>query len=419
MITANMIVKSLLIKNGLVADCNGETRADVLIDNGLIAQVGRITEPPGGEFEVIDARGNAVMPAFVDLHCHLRDPGLTRKEDVASGCRAAAAGGYTTLVAMANTAPPCATLAAAGDVMRRGAELGLCDISQCVCFTENFDGRTLNHLDRLFAEDPGGQVGFVSDDGCGVASGAVFYEGLNKCADAGRTLLIHAEDREFSGVDAAAAEDLETLRDVYLIEKILAEKPAARAHFCHVSTRKSAEAIIAARRRGARITFEVTPHHIALNDGVKYRVNPPLRPESDRRFLIDCAKGGFAGAIATDHAPHTPADKAGGAPGMVGLETAFPVCYSVLVLENGLTLSALSNLMSRGPARIMGVNKGEIAPGFIGDIVIADINTRHAVDSARFYSKGRNTPFEGGEYRGAVLCTVKGGQIVYRSEGFN
>ena len=393
---------SLLIKNGLVTDCGGQARADVLIENGIIARVGQIDRIDRDDCETLDASGLAVMPAFVDLHAHLRDPGLTHKEDAASGCRAAAAGGYTTLVAMANTGPVCSDLETARDVMRRAAEQGICDVSQCVSLTKDFDGRTTSHLDAIFSGDTGGQIRFVSDDGHGIKSGAVFREGLEKCAAAGRVLLIHAEE-----------EDEETARDARIAEEL-----GLRAHFCHVSTRVSAEIITAAKRRGAKLTFEVTPHHIALNDSTEYRVNPPLRPEGDRRFLIDCLKNGLADAISTDHAPHTPEDKAAGAPGLVGLETAFAVCYSVLCAENGLPLPALSNLMSRSPAKIMGINKGEIKPGFIGDIIVADVNARYTIDSSRFYSKGRNTPFDGMEYYGKVLYTVKNGRIIYGPEGF-
>lgn len=394
----------MIIKNATLVDHRGERTGDLHINGSFI------TETSDGE--VIDGYGLHVFPAFIDLHTHLRTPGLTHKEDVASGTRAAVRGGYTTLNAMANTLPVCSDLEIARDVC--GQTQGLCDVFQTVSMTKDFDGKTITHLDDLSGTDS--YIKCISEDGYGVANGAVFLEVLRRAAQHKKVALIHAEDAALSAVDMAAAEDLETIRDLYLIDFYCKKYGAEglRVHFCHVSTEYSARAVIAAKERGLPVSFEVTPHHIALNDSVDFRVNPPLRPEYDRKFLLDAIANGSVDAIATDHAPHTAQDKLNGAPGLVGLETAFQVCYTVLCRDNGLPLSKLSELMSYNPAKILGVNKGSLDIGMVGDVTLVDLSCEVTVDSSQFASKGRNTPFEGRKYWGQVVMTVKGGEVKYR-----
>jgi dihydroorotase len=352
---------------------------------------------------MIDKNGLHILPAFVDLHTHLRTPGLTHKEDIESCTRAAVRGGYTTLNAMANTLPVCSSAEIAHEVCEKARALGLCDVYQSISATKDFDGKTVSHLDNLNSPF----IKCISEDGYGIADGRVFLEVLRHGDESGKVILIHAEDTSLSAIDMYAAEDLETIRDLYLIGLYCEKngKGNLKVHFCHVSTEYSARAIIAAKKRGLPITFEVSPHHIALNDSVEFRVNPPLRRESDRAFLVKSILNGDVDAIATDHAPHTTEDKRNGAPGLVGLETAFSVCYTVLCRENGLPLEKLSELMSVNPARILGISNN--------DIVHVDLEREITVDSSTFFSKGRNTPFDGRTYYGEVIKTIKNGEVVY------
>ena len=399
---------SLLIKNASLP--NGGA-ADIHIGDGIIKRIcgpGQAPAPEGAS--AIDASGLCVMPSFADLHTHLRTPGQTHKETLQTGCAAAARGGYTAVNAMANTSPVCSSYARAQAVAEEANALGLCSVFQSVSLTDGFDGKTTGHLDA-WEPGRGAAVRCVSEDGRGLADGAVFLEAIRKANAFGLLPLIHAEDGCFSKVDMAAAEDLETLRDLYLLERY-----GCTAHFCHVSTQTSAQAIINAKRRGVPITFEVTPHHLALNETVGFRVNPPMRPESDRRFLLEAAASGLVDAIATDHAPHTGDEKADGAPGLVGLETAFAVCHTVLCVEMGMPLASLVNMMSANPRRLLGLPEARVARGFPADLVLADLNARHTVNAANFASMGRNTPFDGMAFTGMVKATVKGGKVIYNEE---
>jgi len=393
----------MIIKNAILVDYRGERKDDLFIENGIIS------EKCNGE--VIDGRGLHVLPAFVDLHTHLRSPGMTHKEDVASGTRAALRGGYTTINAMANTRPVCSSVEIAREVCEQAQ--GICDVYQCISVTKDFDGKTVSHLDSLNGTDT--YIKCISEDGYGVADGGVVLEVLRRADKLGKVVIIHAEDASLSAIDMYAAEDLETIRDLYLIELYCKKHgyKGLKVHFCHVSTEYSAIAIIDAKRRGLPVSFEVSPHHIALNDGVDFRVNPPLRRESDRAFLVKTILDGNVDVIATDHAPHTVQDKLDGAPGLVGLETAFQVCYTTLCRQNGLPLSKLSELMSYNPAKILRINKGSLDIGSAGDIVLVDLACEVTVDSSRFFSKGRNSPFDKRVYFGEVIMTVKNGERKY------
>ncbi len=394
----------MLIKNGLLVDHATSQLADIYIEDGVIQEIGILEK----DCPIIDATNMTVMPAFVDLHVHLRDPGFTYKEDLVSGSAAAVAGGYTTVNLMANTKPIISTLADAKDVVERMAEIGICDAYQCMSFTRSFDGKDLSHLNELEMDQEQQFIKFISDDGFGIRHGGIFYQGLEKCTELDRIVMIHAEDHDFSAIDMGMAEDLETARDCYVAEKV-----NGKIHFCHVSTKFSAETIIAAKQRGVPVTFEVTPHHLALTNDVTYKVHPPLRTEEDRQFLIDCIRNNWVDAIATDHAPHSVEDKEKGSPGMVGLETAFSVCYTALVKKEGIPMQKLSALMSKIPANLMRINKGEIAVGVTADLVIVDTEQEIVIQSDALHSKSKNTPFDGQKYFGKVIKTIKAGEIVF------
>jgi dihydroorotase len=331
---------------------------------------------------------------------------LTYKEDLLSGSRAAVRGGYTAVNLMANTKPVCSSMEVFEYVKNKAMEIGLTDINQVISITKNLDGKDISHLDEISNE-----VKFISDDGRGIVDNKVMYDGMKKALEKNIIVISHVEDEKLAAFDTRLSENLMTNRDVSL-----AEYTGCSLHIAHVSTREAMECIIASKRKGNNITCEVTPHHIGLTDEIKYKVNPPIRTRSDVDFLINAIKEGWVDAIGTDHAPHSYEDKKNGAAGISGIETSFSVCYTKLVREGHISINKLSEIMSKNPANIMGLNKGKIQIGYDGDLVLVDINKIFNVDSSKFQSRGKNTPFEGMELYGEVICTIKGGKVVYSKE---
>ena len=290
---------------------------------------------------------------------------------------------------------------------QKAAEVGLCDVNQTVSITENFDGKTIDHLKTLPAS-----VKFITEDGHGVQDNATMARAFAICTQRDITVMSHAEDMEISPWDYRLAEDIETVRNCWLSEYY-----QTRLHMCHVSTRGAIEAIQMAKLRGAPVTCEVTPHHLWFTDDTcDYRVNPPIRTADDVQALIDAIRSGVVDAIATDHAPHSEEDKLKGMAGMVGSETAFGVCYTKLCKEEGLPLELLSHLMSTRPAEILGLAKGQLEPGYDADFVLVDLDTPYTVDKNKLHSKSHNCPFDGAQLYGRVCATVKGGELTYQAE---
>ena len=389
----------MLIKNAKLSD---GTQVDVLIRNGKIA--GLMQDMPAHGEEVIDAAGRTLLPGFIDLHCHWRTPGFEYKEDIATGSAAAAAGGYTFVNLMPNTKPVCSSAAQAHAVMDEAERLGICGANQTISITENFDGHTLDHLKSL-PED----LRFITEDGKGVQNNQVMAKAFAICAQRDLVLMSHAEDMEISKWDYRLAENIETVRNLHLSEYY-----GTRLHMCHVSTKEAVAAIGDAKRRGVPVTCEVTPHHLWFAD-TDYRVNPPIRQAEDVEALVEAIRTGVVDAIATDHAPHSPEDKANGAAGMIGLETAFGVCYTKLCREKGLDLYYLEALMSRFPAAILGLaGKGAIQVGMDADLTLVELDTLYVVDAAAMHSKSHNTPFDGVTLYGRVDLTIRGGRVTYQ-----
>ena len=389
----------MLIKNAKLSD---GTQVDVLIRNGKIA--GLMQDMPAHGEEVIDAAGRTLLPGFIDLHCHWRTPGFEYKEDIATGSAAAAAGGYTFVNLMPNTKPVCSSAAQAHAVMDEAERLGICGANQTISITENFDGHTLDHLKSL-PED----LRFITEDGKGVQNNQVMSKAFAICAQRDLVLMSHAEDMEISKWDYRLAENIETVRNLQLSEYY-----GTRLHMCHVSTKEAMAAIGDAKRRGVPVTCEVTPHHLWFAD-TDYRVNPPIRQAEDVEALVDAIRTGVVDAIATDHAPHSAEDKANGAAGMIGLETAFGVCYTKLCREKGLDLYYLEALMSRFPAAILGLaGKGAIQVGMDADLTLVELDTPYVVDAAAMHSKSHNTPFDGVTLYGRVDLTIRGGRVTYQ-----
>lgn len=391
---------SLLIKTARIIDEEKDFFGDIYIENGKIMDFGEILNY---DCEKIEGNRMVVMPAFIDLHVHFREPGFTEKEDLYSGGLAALKGGYTLVNTMANTNPVCSSMELVEWVLNKSKKNDLVDIHQTVSITKDFDGETLNHLDDL-----DNRVKFISDDGYGVKSSLVMYRAMVKAKEKGFTIMVHAEDEDLTPIDYRISENIETIRDIYL-----AKVTESRLHLSHVSTKEAIEEIRRGKAEGVKLTCEVTPHHISLWED-DYKVNPPIREKADVNALIQAIKDGTVDAIATDHAPHTAEDKAKGLPGLSGIETAFSVVYTSLVKSGKIDLRKLSKIMSGNPGRIFGVKKGRIEKGYHADLTFLDLDKEVIVNGEKFISKGKNTPFNGMKFNGEVVMTMKDGKIKYK-----
>ncbi len=392
----------LLIKNSRIIDEELDLIGDVYIAEGKISEYG---ENLNYDCEIIDGKDLVLMPAFIDLHVHFREPGFTNKEDLSTGGHAALKGGFTFVNLMGNTKPICSSMDIVDYVLNRAKELDLVDIHQCVSITKNFDGHTLDHLDQL-----DNKVKIITDDGMGINSNIVMYNAMVKAKKKNLTIMTHAEDKDLTPIDYRISENIITVRDIYL-----AKATGAKLHLAHVSTKEAIEEIRKAKREGVNVTCEVTPHHISLWDN-DYLVNPPIRSKADVDEIISGIIDGTVDTIATDHAPHTKEDKEKGSPGLSGLETAFSITYTTLVKGHKISLNKLSQLMSANPGRIMGINKGRIKAGYDADLVLVDLNKKVIIDSNTFLSKGKNTPFNGREVYGDLVMTLKDGKRKYKSK---
>ncbi|MEG1555495.1 MAG: dihydroorotase [Bacteroidales bacterium] len=393
----------MIIKKIHIIDDLQDFFGDIRVENGKITEIG--TELVN-DSDVIDFSNKdwVLLPAFTDLHAHFRDPGFTYKEDIESGSKAAIHGGYTAVNLMPNTKPICSSMNLVKDVEHRIEAIGLILAHQTLSMTKNLEGKEYEHLKALQK----GEILFVSDDGKGVNDNGVMEEIFKICKKKEIIIMSHAEDHQYSATDMRKAENNMTFRDIELCAKT-----GGRIHFCHVSTIEAIEAIAKARKQGLNITCEVTPHHIfATGEEVNhYRVNPPFREQKDIHALIKAMQNGMVDAIATDHAPHSEEDKQNGAPGMTGLELAFSLCYTKLVKENHLSLNQLVKLMSTNPSAMMKLNKGKINVGMNADFAIVDLKNPYIIDSAKFFSKGKNTPFNGKKVYGKIIHTIRNGKI--------
>jgi len=389
----------LLIKGARIVDGSTDFFGDLYIKDGLINLIGKDINV---NCRTIEGEGLVLLPSFTDLHAHFRDPGPTYKEDLLSGSRAAVKGGYTYVNLMANTKPVCSNMEIVNYVKNQIAEIGLIDVHQVVSVTKDFDGSDISHIGEI--DDT---IKFLSEDGKGVENNEVMLRAMIKAKEKKLGIMSHAEFSELNKYDTRLSENLMTIRDIEL-----ASFTGCHLHMCHVSTKEAMGNIIAAKKRGVNVTCEVTPHHIGLIDS-PYRVNPPIRHKEDVAFLINSITQDYVDAIGTDHAPHSEEDKQNGAPGLSGIETSFSVCYTNLVKEGHITLNKLTEIMAKNPAVLMGTNKGQIKPGYDGDIVLVDISKSTKVESKVFESKGKNTPFDGMELYGQVITTIKAGKVVY------
>jgi dihydroorotase len=423
---------SLLIKGGRVVDPAGgiDAPADVLIEGGQIVGVG--TDLPAAE-EEISAQGLVVAPGFIDLHVHLREPGFEYKETIASGTRAAARGGFTSVVCMPNTNPPVDNRAVVEFILAEAARNGAVRVYPIGAITKGRRGEELSGMADLAAA---GVVAF-SDDGNTVMNAAVMRRALEYGKMLDLPLSVHCEDVHLAGQglmnegrmstllglpgQTRAAESVIIARDVEL-----ARLTGGRIHFAHVSTKEGVDLIRRAKELGLRVSAEATPHHLTLTDeqvatyDPNTKVSPPLRTREDVEALRAGLLDGTIDCIATDHAPHSRDDKdveyAHAAWGMVGLETAWPVIYTHLVLTGALSLLQAIDLFTRQPADLFNLPGGRIAVGEPADLVLFDPNKKQQVTEELLVSKGKNSPFIGQELQGWPVYTIVGGQIKWGDE---
>lgn len=419
----------LLIRNGRVVDpASGTDRVmDVCLDGDRIAALRENLDKSGCE-QVVDASGWVVAPGLVDSHVHFRDPGFPHKEDIRTGAASAAAGGFTTVICMANTNPPVDRVEIMRDLRRRAKELPI-HVLNTSTLTVGMGGEMLADLESLKAV---GAVGFT-DDGRAVMDGGLLKRAMEKGRELGVPISLHEEDpalvetpgihqgriSEQLGLAGAPALAEETLvaRDC-----LLALHTGASVVIQHISSAVSVELLRAMKALGAKVYGEVTPHHFSLNEeillekGTLAKVNPPIRTEEDRLALIRGLQDGALDGIATDHAPHAAQEKDRGmreAPsGMIGLETALALGLTKLVKPGYLSLSQLVEKMALAPARLYGLEAGELRVGGPADLVLFDPEEHWTVGS-RFWSRSSNSPFIGMELSGRVKCTICGGKPVY------
>ena len=473
-------MKTTVIFNARLVDANSEIFGAIVVRGGRIVQIlpnvqkkeDAIAEVGEGA-ETIDANGLVLMPAFVDMHAHFRDPGQTEKEDLQSGLLAAEAGGFGTVVLMPNTSPVISEISLAKKIMDEAAQKSKVKVFQTVSLTRDFGGEDTSHLDSLDSS----QIPVISEDGRDVRSSAIMLEAMKKAAKAGAIVACHCEDIDlaaeakklrssaisilknegiFLGKYENATPDF--LKNGKITEKIkeaqelfskahsilalaedvaternlrLAQVAGCKIHICHCSTAQSLEAVRRAKKAGVRVTCEVTPHHVALSlDKFPFAdfalVNPPIRKKIDVDAILNAINDGTVDCISTDHAPHTQNDKAAGAPGFPGLETAFSVLNSNSQIEIGnllyslgfknssippeetqkVQLRVISKLMSENPAKILNLNEGLLQRGFDAKFVLVDPEERWIVNPNDFKTKGRSSPFASMELCGKVKKTL-------------
>ncbi len=421
---------SLLIKGGRVIDPsqNIDDALDVLVENGCVKEIGKgLTAPAGAD--VIDAAGRIVTPGLIDMHVHLRDPGLEYKEDIISGTRAAALGGFTSIVCMPNTKPVIDNKAIAAYIINKAKQEGYCNVFPVGSITYGMSGDRLSEMGELRES---GCVA-VSDDGRPVANAELMRRALEYARGMGILVITHAEELSLVGEGVMnegftsteiglkgiprIAEDIATARDV-----MLAEYTNSPIHIAHVSTSGSVDIIRLAKSRGVKVTCETAPHYFTLTDdavrgyNTNAKMNPPLREADDVAAIKAGLKDGTIDCIATDHAPHHLDEKDVefnvALNGIIGLETSLPL--SLKLVEDGLlTLNQLVEKMSYNPSNIIGLKRGSLAVGSIADITLIDLAAQWTVAADALASKSKNSPFLGWKMKGAATGTILAGKVIH------
>ena len=424
---------TILIKNGRLINPseNLDKVMDIFVEDGIIKEKAESIEKQADT--VIDAAGCYVMPGLIDLHVHFRDPGLTYKEDIETGSKAAAKGGFTTVCCMPNTKPLVDNLETVKYIIEKGEKTGLTNVLPVGAVTKNMAGVEITDVEELKKAG----ICAISEDGKSVMNSGVYRKAMKNAAKANVPVLAHCEDINLVeggvinlgdksselGVKGIsnAVEDVIAMRDI-----MLAKETGATLHLCHCSTKDSVEMVKRAKEEGIKVTAEVCPHHFSMcsdditsNDG-NFKMNPPLRAREDMEALIKGLQDDIMDVISTDHAPHSAEEKAKDlehAPfGIVGLETSVALTVTNLVKKGYLTPMQMAAKMSYNPAKVLGIPKGTLDEGKIADITIIDPDKEYTIDVNTFESKGKNTPFDGYKVSGEVEYTILNGKVVYSNK---
>jgi len=424
---------TILIKNGRLINPseNLDKVMDIFVEDGIIKEKAESIEKQADT--VIDVAGCYVMPGLIDLHVHFRDPGLTYKEDIETGSKAAAKGGFTTVCCMPNTKPVVDNVETVKYIIEKGEKTGLTNVLPVGAVTKNMAGVEITDVEELKKAG----ICAISEDGKSVMNSGVYRKAMKNAAKANVPVLAHCEDINLVeggvinlgdksselGVKGIsnAVEDVIAMRDI-----MLAKETGATLHLCHCSTKDSVEMVKRAKEEGIKVTAEVCPHHFSMcsdditsNDG-NFKMNPPLRAREDMEALIKGLQDDIMDVISTDHAPHSAEEKAKDlehAPfGIVGLETSVALTVTNLVKKGYLTPMQMAAKMSYNPAKVLGIPKGTLDEGKIADITIIDPDKEYTIDVNTFESKGKNTPFDGYKVSGEVEYTILNGKVVYSNK---
>jgi dihydroorotase len=424
--------KRLIIRNGRVIDPSTgyDGIADVLIEGGMVAAVGQNLEASGGP-AVFDATGLIVAPGFIDMHVHLREPGFEHAETIESGSRAAAAGGFTSICCMPNTAPVNDSATVTSYIVERARRHAVVNVFPIGAITKGSLGEEIASIGSM--RDAGAVA--ISDDGRPVMNSRVMRRAMELARGHNIPVIDHCEDLNLSaGGDMhegdasirrglrgipSASEDVMVARDI-----LLAEITGARYHVAHISTRNAVAMVAYARSRGLAVSAEVCPHHFALADedsipfDSNYKMKPPLRGRPDIGAIEQAVASGVIEVIATDHAPHAGSEKMQEFErcpfGITGLETAIGITFERLVHSGLISLTRMVELFTTGPARVLGLKRGSLSPGSFGDVTLLDPNLAWTYDVNQTESRSKNSPFDGHSFRGGPVATVVGGDIVWR-----
>lgn len=423
-----MIITGILIRNVDIVDIGVHKTADIYIKNGLICEISENISPENNDVRIIDAKGLTAMPALMDMHVHFRDPGFTYKEDIVTGASAAAAGGFTAVACMPNTKPAIDNVDTINYITTKARNTGV-RVYPVGCITKKMKGDELCDYKML---KRAGAVA-LSDDGKPVKNAEIMRKALEKADENDMLVISHCEDlkiinkgimhkgavSELLGVPGMdrASEDTITAREI-----ILAHSVNSRVHIAHVSTAGSIDIIRYAKYKGVKVTCETCPHYFILTHeklmtrDADYRMNPPLREESDREAVLQGIIDGTVDCIVTDHAPHAPEEKENfrEAPnGVVGLETSLAAVLTALYHTGTVPLERIVELMSVNPRKLLSLPVEKIKTGFPANIVLADLNKEWIVDPSKLHSKSHNTVFKGMTLKGKAVMTISNGNIIY------
>jgi dihydroorotase len=426
-------MKLLLTNVKQLSSAYEQEAVQILIEDKKIKKIAPHIEE--GAQKIIDGKGKLVLPGFIDVHIHLREPGGEYKETIKTGTKAAARGGFTTVCAMPNTNPVPDSTETVRDLFDRIKETAVVRVLPYASITKNLQGEVLTDIKEIANED----VFAFTDDGVGIQTADFMLTAMKEAVAAGKPIVAHCEDNSilYGGVVhdgkvskklnlpgiPSLSESVQIARDV-----LLAEAAGCHYHVCHVSTKESVRVIRDAKKAGIHVTAEVTPHHLILNeesileDDANFKMNPPLRAKEDQEALFEGLLDGTIDFIATDHAPHGEEEKAQGFPkapfGITGLETAFSLLYTYLVKTNKIKLHQLIDWLTIKPAEVFGLPYGKLEENAAADLTVVDLNKNTVIDQADFYSKGKNTPFHNWEVAGQPVLTIAEGEIVFQEDSY-